>query len=304
MESLVIRERIIGANNKELLKPIEHVAEHFYSKDPDHFKRLSIPLYRYATKIAQGCIEDRFESAVSCLWHLTDVLYECEQYSDRELLLELLELTVFLRENWPDYYYQSAWHIWCDDEEVSLFDSVELVIHMITKNLQNGEEDETYSNVLFLLRKLLCYNPRCMNYKGTLLHVRTRSTEEIITDIFPSADTVKLLLNAGFNVNATDWDGDTPLHRAASLEPGDDLIHQVPEIMKALFYGGAHHDFVNNDGKTPMDMAKTDEARMILSAAERRKLKLKCISARAVKKFGIPYLGEVPKTLEKYISMH
>ena len=94
MESLVIRERIFGANNKELLKPIEHVAEHFYSKDPGHFKRLSIPLYRYATKIAQGCIEELFESAVSCLWHLTDVLYDCEQYSDKELLLELLELTV------------------------------------------------------------------------------------------------------------------------------------------------------------------------------------------------------------------
>ena len=306
MESLVIRERIFGANNKELLKPIEHVAEHFYSKDPGHFKRLSIPLYRYATKIAQGCIEELFESAVSCLWHLTDVLYECKQYSDRELLLELLELTVFLCENWPDLdgYYQSVWHIRYDiyDEKVSLFDCVEVVIHMITKNLQNGEEDETYSNVLVLLRKLLRHNPRCRNYNGTLLHVSTYSTEEIITDIVPSADTVKLLLNAGFNVNATDCDGDTPLHTAASLEPGDDLIHQVPEIMKALFYGGAHHDFVNNDGKIPMDMAETDEARMILS--ERRKLELKCISARAVKKFGIPYLGEVPKTLEKYISMH
>ena len=304
MESLVIRERIIGANNKELLKPIEHVAEHFYSKDPDHFKRLSIPLYRYATKIAQGCIEDRFESAVSCLWHLTDVLYECEQYSDRELLLELLELTVFLCENWPDCngYYQSVWHIRYDEEEVSLFDSVVVVIHIITKNLQNGEEDETYLNVLVLLRNLLRHNPRCRNDNGTLLHVRIYATEEIIFDILPSADTVKLLLNAGFNINATDCDGDTPLHRAASLEPGDDLIHQVPEIMKALFYGGAHHDFVNNDGKTPMDMAKTDEARTILS--EKRKLELKCISARAVKKFGIPFLGEVPKTLEKYISMH
>ena len=305
MESLVIRERIFGANNKELLKPIEHVAEHFYSKDPGHFKRLSIPLYRYATKIAQGCIEELFESAVSCLWHLTDVLYECKQYSDRELLLELLELIVFLCENWPDDdgYYQSVWHIRYV-EEVSLFDSVEVVIHMITKNLQNGEEDETYSNVLVLLRKLLRHNPRRMYYNGTLLHIRTSwSTEGIITDIFPSADTVKLLLNAGFNVNATDCDGDTPLHTAASLEPGDDLIHQVPEIMKALFYGGAHHDFVNNDGKTPMDMAKTDEARMILSE-EKSKLELKCISARAVKKFGIPYLGEVPKRLEKYISMH
>ena len=214
-------------------------------------------------------------------------------------------------ENWPDDdgYYQSVWHMaymWYDDEEVSLFDSMEVVIQMITKNLQDDEEDETYSNVLVLLRKLLRHNPRCTNNNGTLLHVRTYSTEEIITDIVPSADTVKLLLNAGFNVhvNAIDCDGDTPLHRIASLEPGDDLIHQVPEIMNALFYGGAHHDFVNNDGKTPMDMAKTDEARIILSAAERRKLELKCISARAVKKFGIPYLGEVPKTLEKYISMH
>ena len=197
MESLVIRERIFGANNKELLKPIEHVAEHFYSKDPGHFKRLSIPLYRYATRIAQGCIEECFESAVSCLWYLTDLLYECKQYSDKEILLELLELTVFLCENWPDYdgYYQSVWHISHVDEDVSLFDSVEVVIHMITKNLQNGEENETYSNVLVLLRKLLRHNPRCRNYKGTLLHVRTCSTEEIITDIFPSADTVKLLLN-------------------------------------------------------------------------------------------------------------
>ena len=305
MESLVIRERIIGANNVELLKPIEHVAGHFYSKDPGHFKRLIIPLYRYAAKIAQGCIEECFESAVSCLWHLTYALYGCEQYFGRELLLELLELAVFLCENWRDSkVYQSVWDIEYDDEEVSLFDSVEMVIYMITKNLQDDEEDETYSNVLVLLRKLLRHNPRCRNDNGTLLHVHTYSTEEIIVDIVPSADTVKLLLNAGFNVNATDCDGDTPLHTAASLEPGDDLIHQVPEIMKALFYGGAHHDFVNNDGKTPMDMAKTDEARMILSAAERRKLELKCISARAVKKFGIPYLGEVPKTLEKYISMH
>ena len=304
MESLVFRERIFGANNKELLKPIERVAEHFYSKDPGHFKRLSIPLYRYATKIAQGFIEELFKSAVSCLWHLTDVLYECKQYSDRELLLELLELTVFLCENWPDDngYYQSVWHI-IYYEEVSLFDSVEVVIHMMTKNLQNGEEDETYSNVLVLLRKLLCHNPRCMYYNGTLLHAGTHSTEDIITDIFPSADTVKLLLKAGFNVHAIDNDGNTPLHRAASLKPRDDLIHLLTEIMKALVDGGAHHDFVNNDGKTPMDMAKTDEACKLLSE-EKSKLKLKCISARAVKKFGIPYLGVVPKILEKYISMH
>ena len=81
-----------------------------------------------------------------------------------------------------------------------------------------------------------------------------------------------------------------------------DKTSHLIDMLEVLLDGGAHHDFVNNDGKTAMDMAQTDSARMILS--EKRKMELKCISARAVKKFGLPYLGMVPKTLEKYISMH
>ena len=267
MESLVIRERIIGANNVELLKPIQCVAKHFNRMDLGSFK--TIPLYRYAIKIAQGCIEECFSSAVICLHSLTQLLFDCKQYSDKELLLELLELTVFLYENFPDF----------DDHYTKLvFDSTEMLIHVIAKAFQNGEEDETYSHILVLLKKLLHHNPRY----GTLLHVNRIITQDFNTDIFPSADSVKWLLKAGFNVHAFDEDGNTPLHRAASLEPGDDLIHLLTEIMKALLDGGAHHDFVNHYGKTPMDMAKTDEARMILSE-EKSKLELKCISARAVK---------------------
>ena len=51
-----------------------------------------------------------------------------------------------------------------------------------------------------------------------------------------------------------------------------------------------------------MDLAKADEVRSFLQ--EKRKLELKCISARAVKRFELPYLGVVPKILEKFISMH
>lgn len=115
---------------------------------------------------------------------------------------------------------------------------------------------------------------------------------------------MKLLLNAGFNVNAINNRGDTSLHLAVNFSSlrRDVNFHLKIDMLKLLIDEGAHHDFVNDDGKTPMDMAKTDEARMILS--ERRKLEIKCICARAVKKFGIPYMGLVPKTLEKYISMH
>ena len=49
-------------------------------------------------------------------------------------------------------------------------------------------------------------------------------------------------------------------------------------------------------------MAKTDEAHLILS--ESRNLELQCISARAVRKYRIPYVGVVPVILEKYIRRH
>ena len=113
---------------------------------------------------------------------------------------------------------------------------------------------------------------------------------------------VKLLLSAGLNVNATNGNGDTPLHIVATLKPGEDNIHLLTDMLQVLFDGGAHHDFVNKNGKTPIDLAETNEAVMIVS--DQSKLELLCISARAVRKFGIPYLGIVPKTLEKYISRH
>ena len=147
-----------------------------------------------------------------------------------------------------------------------------------------------------LFMKTLCNINSRDCYGNTFLH-------QCLKDRQSSYVGTKLLLNAGFNVNAIINNGNTPLHLAVAYKPmGNDNMNLLTDTLEVLFDGGAHHDFVNNDGKTPMDMAKTDEARMILS--ERRKLELKCICARAVKKFGIPYMGLVPKTLEKYISMH
>ena len=137
---------------------------------------------------------------------------------------------------------------------------------------------------------------------NTLLHEFIKRCKDDDDDLSPCLQAVNLLLNEGFDVNVVNNKGSTRLHIAVTLEYRNDKIYLLTKILQLLFYGVAHHDFVNNDGKTPMDMAKPDETRMILS--ERRKLALKCISARAVKKFGIPYLGVVPKILENYISRH
>ena len=285
MESLVVKERILGRNNEKLLKSIRCAANYFGC----HQFSLCIGLYRHAMKIAQCCNQ----SASRDLNGITKVLESRLENSlpKEDPVFELLDQTVLDH----DYELQRT-----KEQDYYLFCSLFRILRMIGQK-ELGEKDK-FSNAAVLLKTICNLNPR--DYEGnTLLHefigyYGHSGSSQLCTAA------VKLLVNAGFNVNAVNNNGDTALHfMAATLGPWEDEhIQFITEILQLLFNGGAHHDFVNNDGKTPMDMAETDEACMILS--ERRKLELKCICARAVKKFGIPYLGVVPKTLEKYISMH
>ena len=297
MESLLIKERILGTNHSELLRSIRFVCSSCNLTDPS----LLIALYSRAVDIAQksnlSALDDFQEIS-----HLLHKICSGSNHLKEKDLLELLRQIVIEYEkqhtkrrrlNDNKQYFQEL-------VREDLFDcSLELVL-MISKFEFCDERNA--SSLTMLLRKLFMKQIR--NRSGnTLLHeFIKRYTDDDDDYLSPCLQAVNLLLNEGFNVNVVNDEGNTPLHIAVMLEPRNDKLYLVTEILQLLFYGGAHHDFVNNDGKTPMDMAGTDEARMILS--ERRKLELKCISARAVKKFGIPYLGVVPKILENYISRH
>ncbi|CAH3178482.1 unnamed protein product [Porites lobata] len=285
MESLVVRERILGRNIEDLLEPIRFIASYY---EDDDFPT-SARLYRHAMKIAQHCSQ----SAVCDLSNITSVL---ENWLESDLpkddaFIELLDQTFI------DHNHEILQRNLTEKQEQSLFDSLLRLVKMMGQF--NCCEEEEPSNAAILLKTICRSNPRDGDM-NTLLHQVVRSHCGSPSHLYLEA--VKFLLNAGFSANSINTRGETPLHLAVTLCPGDENIHLLTEMLEVLFNGGAHHDFVNHHGKTPMDMAETDEARIILSA--RRKLELKCISAKAVKKFGIPYLGVVPKTLEKYISMH
>ena len=283
MESLNIRERILGEENAELLSQIRLVA-HFYLMNDD--LSTSIRLRRHAIKIAQS---SNVSSACDLSFISNKYLFQRNRHPEQKEVIELLEQTVL------EYKKQNTGKLRRNayDRE-DLFRCSRNLISIISINGFCGESNTSHASIL--LRELCRQDPRD-RFGHTLLHFVV--WYHIIDNSFPLLDVLKLLLNVGFDVNAVNGNGDTPLHSAVTKQNKFCLLTGV---METLFNGGAHHDFVNNDGKTPMDMAKTDVARMILS--EKRKLELKCISARAVKKFGIPYLGVVPKTLEKYVSMH
>ena len=307
MESLLIKDRILGTNHSELLRSIRFVCSSCNLTDPS----LLIALYSRAVDIAQKSnlsARDDFQE----ISHLLHKICSRSNHLKEKDLLELLSQIVVEYEKQHTKRKRNDNKQYCQELVLEdLFDcSLELVL-MISKFEFCDKRNASSLNML--LRKLFSQDPR--NRSGnTLLHefikrctdddddLFKRCTDDDDDDLSPCLQAVNLLLNEGFNVNVVNNKGSTPLHIAVTLECRNDKIDLLTEILQLLFYGGAHHDFVSNDGKTPMDMAKTDEARMILS--ERRKLELKCISARAVKKFGIPYLGLVPKILEKYISMH
>ena len=73
-------------------------------------------------------------------------------------------------------------------------------------------------------------------------------------------------------------------------------------IITSLIDAGAHVDVVNASGKTPMAKASTGVAEIILKSQQ--KLSLKCLSAQAVRRHGLSFMGQVPATLEHFISLH
>ena len=286
IESIVIRERIIG-NESESLRYVTAAAGCYFHANRNFSTCLA--LYRHAVKIAQSSKQ----SADFQLDNMSRLLHEEFKRSGlpkvKNHLIELFELILL--------EYETQHKVKKPNSLSRLFDISAKVVLFISKVEFHGESKR--SNLSTMLKQLFRKDPQDRS-GNTLLHKVIECHMD--NEVYSCLDAVKLLLSAGFNVNAKNKKGNTPLHIAAKFKPRSGKICLVAEILQVLIDGGAHHDFVNNDSKTPMDMAKTDEACMILS--ESRNLELRCISARAVRKFGTPYLGVVPKTLEKYINMH
>jgi len=349
MESLIIRERILGKDNLELLRPIRDVA-HIY-EESGRFD-ICIGLHRRAMEIGQYC-----NQSVNCyVFQIIRLLYTMihNNFSPRQkVILEVIQQTALeCKKLVEEINFIGEKERKCEDVSMKEFREYKDRLHslgcfllrllQILAKVELREKDKNLCIPVLLQKLKPCL--RLQNDHGnTLLHLATESLKrfEFYSTYgrsrrrapfeFPCAKTIKLLLNAGLNVDAFNNNGDTPLHIAVTFKPRDDdddedvgdldddddgdddddyyyyrdehvKIQLLTDMLNVLLDGGAHHDFVNNDGKTAMDMAETDEARRILS--ERKSVQLKCITARAVKKLGLPYLGVVPKTLEKFISMH
>ncbi|XP_017778117.1 PREDICTED: protein fem-1 homolog B [Nicrophorus vespilloides] len=304
MESLTIRERILGIRNPDLPHPIIFRGAVF--ADNARFDRC-IELWLHAINLRQAnnisVVKDlrRFAQVFSQMIHLgVDVIYD-------HVMQVLSAVITELERNKEKLARKSDMETVFEEMESNITTTL-YIITILTKMIQRtpctAEQEFDISRMVFKLNQM-----QLKHRDGqTLLHLACNGETPVddfhISDIckFPCSETASLLIQCGADVNAMDMDRNTPLHIIVNYHKTLADFITLHTIILNLTDAGAHIDCVNNDGKTPLESGKNGVAQIILKT--QAKLSLKCMAAMAVKNHQLTYRGQVPEALESFIELH
>ncbi|GJQ66144.1 putative ankyrin repeat protein [Trypoxylus dichotomus] len=306
MEALTIRERILGRHNPEVPHPVIFRGAVF--ADNARFDRC-IELWLHALSLRQlnqiSVVKDllRFAQVFSQMLHVgVEVTYD-------SVVQVLAAAVVELERNKTKSLRPGA----KDDPETILQETESNIVTtlylltILTKLMKKCSEEEKFNvnRMVFILNQL---NVRLRDGQ-TFLHLAC-SAETPVDDFhtndvckFPCAETARLLIQCGADVNAMDHDRNTPLHMIVNYHKPISDFMTLHSIIMDLTEAGAHVDCVNIRGETPLDSSATGSVAEIILKTQ-AKLSLKCIAAMAVKSHKLIYHGHVPEVLESFIELH
>ncbi|XP_024885798.1 protein fem-1 homolog B-like [Temnothorax curvispinosus] len=309
MESLAIRERILGLHNPELPHPIVFRGAIF--ADNARFDRC-IDLWLHALKLRQlndiSIVTDllRFAQVFSQMIHVGVDLDISQVINVLEASVTELHRNKAKIQN-PDSKDDIDQFV---EEMESNITTTLYILTILTKLMTlNGDRcDESDLTQAHHLVHKLCALRVCLKDGQTLLHLAVNAETPVddfhTNDVckFPCAATARLLIHCGADINAMDNERNTPLHIIVGYSKAISDFATLHSIIIDLIEAGAHMDTVNNRGYTPYDAVTTGVAKIILRT--QTKLSLTCMAAKAIKTYDLPYRGNVPRSLESFIELH
>jgi Fem-1 family protein b len=113
--------------------------------------------------------------------------------------------------------------------------------------------------------------------------------------------TIDLLINCGADVDAMDFDGNTPLH---ILLRNFSSSH-VFKIIDILCNAGAHLDYVNKKGHTPLKLVSRFHKKVTEELKKKMDvIRLKCSCARLIRQQQFSYQNILSTSLVNFIQKH
>ena len=256
MEGLIIKERILGPNDPELLWDIRYRGA--LLADCGQYE-LSCGLWKRVMEKAKN----NDVSIIDVLEFYTAVFGEMVQ---KRILLrpnfieDAFEFLVTAREERTEKLQEGHGN---EELKNTLYYALYLLMIYTKVKVQNA-------NMTDFLQRFLRLNPCCSD-GNTLLHLAAWHETPIKADNvrvvckLPCVETVKFILHAGGDVNAVNTEGNTPLHLAVKFKPEPEEVEILREMLLLLLEIGADPKLENKNGQTPLDSCETDEARRILS---------------------------------------
>ena len=177
---------------------------------------------------------------------------------------------------------------------IKVITELDMTVHQV-RNLKN------------IVHRVVRCQPRT-NHGRTLLHLwispgmHFHSSRGSIV-LFPSIAVVELLLECGANVNDVDNENNLALHKCSEVFRNSKTAdyHDVMKRIAELFLrNGAHADMVNMAGNRAVDNLTSS----LMGMSILNFVSLRCLSARAVMKYKIPYVGSIPASLESFVQTH
>ncbi|XP_023037867.1 protein fem-1 homolog B isoform X2 [Drosophila willistoni] len=314
MESLAIRERILGRNNPEVPQAIIYrgavMADHGrfeqcqvlwnYATDLRMINNVSVErdLLRFAQLFAQILRGDNHKLTLD---NVLPILDKCQQ----EIQINKCKL-ISAKPNTCASLVQDQNNQNC----ITALYLIKAVTQMARRRKDQDINEEQIQQLFLIVRKFVQNDTR-MSDGQTLLHLAvngvTAVDEFFTSDMcrFPCYATALVLVHCGASTNAVDTNRNTPLHiLVTKIHPSHDRQYEMARILELFVEAGAHLDAVNASGQTAAVACKQASLVNQLQTYQNAHTSLKCLSARTIATNRLSFKGLIPTQLEAFIQMH
>ncbi|XP_030374156.1 protein fem-1 homolog B isoform X2 [Scaptodrosophila lebanonensis] len=314
MESLTIRERILGRQNPELPQAIIYrgavMADQGryeqcqvlwnYAIDLRMRNNLSVErdLLRFAQLFAQIL---RVANHRLTLDHVVPVLAKCQHEIELNKCKMLNAKPNSCASMLQDQNNQNC---------ITALYLIKIVTQLARRRKDQDINEEQIQQLFLVVRKFIQNDTRLQDGQ-TLLHLAVNGVtpvDEFYTNEmcrFPCYATALVLVHCGASVLAVDASRNTPLHILVTRVNGTQERHtEMARIVQLFVEAGAHLDAVNAAGQTAAAACKQSTLANVLHGYQNAHSTLKCLAARIIATHRLNFKGTIPTALEGFIQMH